>query len=77
VKYTKEESELDTCLYIIRDILLSAISDDESADDEAQFDAPELCEEASSHPHAIRTKRRRPESRAFQRKAARKKPLTR
>jgi hypothetical protein len=77
VKFTKEESELDACLYCIRDILLSNIAEDESADHEAQFDALEICDEATDHLRTIWTKRRRRESRAFRRNAARKKPLTR
>jgi hypothetical protein len=75
VKYTNEEWELDICLYCIRDILLSNIAEDESADHGAQFDALEICDEATDHLHAMRTKRRRRESRALQRTAARKKRL--
>jgi hypothetical protein len=76
VKFTKEESELVICLYCIRDILLSNIAEDESADHEAQFDALEICEEATGHLRTVWTKRRRQESRALRRNAARKKPLT-
>jgi predicted DNA-binding protein YlxM (UPF0122 family) len=75
VKYTQEENKLDICLYLIRDTLLSDIADDEGADNEAIFDALELCNEAVGHLHTILTKRRRRESRAIKRSAARKKPL--
>jgi hypothetical protein len=75
VKYTNEESKLDICLYMIRDIFLSNIAKDENAEHVPEFDGLEICDEAYCHLHTILTKRRRRESRAIKRNAARKKPL--
>lgn len=77
VKYTKEESDLDICLYMMRDIFLSNIAMDENAEHIAEYDGLEICHEAYGYLHTIRAKRRRRERRAIQRNAARKKPLTR